>query len=80
MPTLLIKDGFRFFFYSREGEYKPAHIHVEYQDGVAVFWLDPLALRETRGLSKREVDKAKRIILEYREVFLERYNDFFKGR
>ncbi len=80
MPTLLNKDGFRFFFYSREGKHKPAHVHVEYQGGMAVFWLDPLSLREQRGLSPKKIDKARRIVLEYREDFLEQYYDFFRRR
>ncbi|MBC7467314.1 MAG: DUF4160 domain-containing protein [Bdellovibrio sp.] len=32
MPTILRKNGFRFFFYSNEGE-EPAHIHVVGRNG-----------------------------------------------
>jgi Domain of unknown function (DUF4160) len=32
MPTLLRIEGFRFFFYSSEGQ-EPPHVHVEKGDG-----------------------------------------------
>jgi hypothetical protein len=32
MPTVLVVEGFRFFFFSNEG-FEPAHIHVEKGDG-----------------------------------------------
>ncbi len=80
MPTLLIKDGFRFYFYSREYEHKPAHVHVEYQAGTAVFWLDTVSLREQRCLKKGDLIKAEKIVLEYRDFFLRRYNEFFKRK
>jgi len=31
MPTVLVVDGFRFFFWSNEGT-EPPHIHVEKAD------------------------------------------------
>jgi hypothetical protein len=34
VPTLLVTEGFRFFFYSNEGS-EPRHVHVEYADGTA---------------------------------------------
>jgi len=43
MPTVLNIDGYRFFFYSRENG-EPPHIHVEYGDKLAKYWLDPLDL------------------------------------
>ncbi len=80
MPNVLVKNGFRFFFYSREGKYKPAHVHIEYQGGMAVFWLDPVSLREQKGMTKKWLDKARKIVIEYREDFLEKYHGFFKRR
>ena len=40
MPTLLNKDGFKFFFYANEHE--PKHIHVMRGDGFAKIELDNL--------------------------------------
>ncbi len=42
MPTILVEEGFRFFFYSNEGSPRePVHIHVEKGDAEAKFWLRP---------------------------------------
>ena len=39
MPTVLVIEGFRFFFFSNEG-FEPPHIHVEKGDGHAKWWLE----------------------------------------
>ena len=38
MPEIFRFYGFSFFFYSREHE--PVHVHVEGNDGYAVYYLD----------------------------------------
>ena len=43
VPTLLLVDGYRFFFFSNEGT-EPPHVHVERGDGYAKFWLEPVEL------------------------------------
>lgn len=43
MPTILIKNGFRFFFYSNEGN-EPPHIHVIGKGGEAKIWLNPIEI------------------------------------
>lgn len=40
MPTFLLINGFRFFFYSDEGD-EPCHIHVKKGSGRGKVWLDP---------------------------------------
>lgn len=42
MPVVLRYEGFRFFFYSNEGDpLEPAHIHVRAAGKEAKFWLSP---------------------------------------
>ena len=49
MPTVLRLDGYRFYFYSREpGE--PPHIHVEWGDSLAKYWLEPVELAHRNDL------------------------------
>jgi len=47
MPVVFRHKGFRFFFYSNEGDPRePAQIHVT-KDGIdAKFWLRPIVLLE----------------------------------
>ena len=43
MPTVLLINGYRFYFYAGDRN-EPAHIHVEKGDGVAKIWLEPSLL------------------------------------
>ncbi|CAN5482799.1 hypothetical protein BH11BAC1_BH11BAC1_09180 [soil metagenome] len=38
MPTILLINGWRFFFYSNEGN-EPIHIHVQKAESEAKFWI-----------------------------------------
>ena len=58
MPTILEKDGFRFFFYSND--HRPIHVHVRYGNGEAVFNVETeVELRESQGLKLRNWPKLK---------------------
>ena len=52
MPTILVVEGFRFYFFSNEGT-EPAHVHVEKGDGTAKFWLQPVELVHSDGFDTR---------------------------
>jgi Domain of unknown function (DUF4160) len=54
MPTVLRIRGFKFFFFSQEGN-EPPHIHVEKGDGAAKFWLGPVKLANNSGFKKSEL-------------------------
>jgi hypothetical protein len=76
MPTLLRLEGFRFFFYSREGQ-EPAHVHVEKGDGVAKFWLRPVTLVWSRGMKVQELSRAEEIVIDHQNSFEARWNEHF---
>jgi hypothetical protein len=76
MPTVLRVAGFRFFFYSLEGS-EPPHIHVEHDDKVAKFWLDPVGLAESYGFRPHEVNRVRALVIEHRLSFLEAWNAHF---
>ena len=38
MPTILLLDGWRFFFYADEGN-EPMHVHVRKAEKECKFWL-----------------------------------------
>ena len=49
MPTLLREGPFRFFFYLGDrGE--PPHVHVQRDNNIAKFWLNPVTLERSGGL------------------------------
>ncbi len=76
MPTVLLVDGFRFFFFSNEG-IEPPHIHVERAAGYAKFWLDPVDLAETYGFKTPELRRARLLVIEHRFDFRERWREHF---
>jgi uncharacterized protein DUF4160 len=41
MPTVLRFPSYRFFFYAGDRE-EPPHVHVEREDRLAKFWLEPV--------------------------------------
>ena len=78
MPTVLRDGPFRFFFYSGDrGE--PPHVHVQRDNQVAKFWLDPVILERSGGLRPSEIRRIERIIDENQSSFLRewdvRFND-----
>jgi hypothetical protein len=46
MPTILRVGSYRFFFYAGDRD-EPAHVHIEREDKVAKFWLDPVRLHNS---------------------------------
>ena len=76
MPTVLRVAGYRFFFFSNErGE--PAHIHVEQAERYAKYWLDPLALSGSHGFRSHELAELRRLVVEHRALFQERWHEHF---
>ena len=76
MPTILIENGFRLFFYSDERNEFP-HVHVKYQGGVAKYWIQPFSLASNAGLSGPEVRKASLLAQKHQQLILEKWNAFF---
>jgi hypothetical protein len=76
MPTVLKVGPYRFFFYA--GDYdEPQHVHVERDDKIAKFWLDPIRLQSSGGFDRIEITKIHRIINEKHSKLLEAWNEYF---
>lgn len=76
MPTVLKFKGYRFFFFSLEGN-EPAHIHVEHTDKVAKFWLKPVNLASSYGFRSHELASIRKIVGEHSVEFLEKWYEHF---
>lgn len=76
MPKVLEKQGFRFFFFSGEGQ-EPPHIHVEHGDKVAKYWLQPVELASSEGFRAHELSKLRMLVIEHRNLFLEKWHEHF---
>jgi hypothetical protein len=78
MPTVLRVGPYRFFFYSGDGD-EPEHVHVERDDRVAKFWLEPIRLERSGGFGRTELQSIQRIVAEHRSRLVEAWHDYFEG-
>lgn len=76
MPTVLRVGPHRFFFVSLDRD-EPPHVHVQRENKVAKFWLDPVALQRAGGYSRPELNTIATLIQEHREELLESWYEFF---
>ena len=76
MPTVLRVGPCRFFFYAGDRN-EPQHIHVECDDRIAKFWLDPVRLQSSGGFSRVEISRIHKVINENRSKLLEAWNEYF---
>jgi Domain of unknown function (DUF4160) len=77
MPTIALLGPYRVFFYSDEGR-EPAHVHIEKDDSVAKFWLDPVELEENYDFPNHELRKLHRLVVEHQRAWLEKWHEFHK--
>jgi hypothetical protein len=75
MPTILREAGFRFLFYSREGQ-EPPHIHVIGHDGEMKVWLNDLTVAKVYSLSPKHQKRALEIIEINKELFVQKWREY----
>jgi len=79
MPLVFRHRGYRFHFYSNEGDPRePVHVHVE-KDGIdAKFWLWPdVVVAYNDGFNARALRDLIEIITNRRQHITNVWNDFF---
>ena len=76
MPTVFKIGPYRFFFYSGDRD-EPVHVHVEKEDKVAKFWLDPVRLQRSGGFRAREINDIQKKIQDNQEQIIEAWNEYF---
>jgi len=76
VPTVLALAGYRFFFFSLEGN-EPPHVHVERGDEMAKYWLSPVQLAESHGFRSHELNRLRAMVIEHRNTFLEAWHGHF---
>ena len=76
MPTVLRIGPYRFFFFAGDRD-EPPHIHVEREDKVAKFSLDPVRLQSSGGFSRNEIIRIQRVVNEYQIQLSEAWNAYF---
>ena len=76
MPTILRVGPYRFFFYSGDRD-EPKHVHVEREDNIAKFWIDPVRLQKSGGFSRPEIVRIMKITQEHSKEIMEAWHEYF---
>jgi hypothetical protein len=81
MPVVFRFKGFRFFFYSNEGNPRePAHIHVIGQGGEAKFWVMPtVSLATSDGFNARTLRELEEAVVANVKLIQETWNEYFRA-
>jgi hypothetical protein len=79
MPKVFEINGYKFFFYSNEGNPKErCHIHVRKAGNEAKLWLSPhISLSDSWGFSGKELNEIEKIVIEKKERIEEKWNEYF---
>jgi hypothetical protein len=76
MPTVLRFKGYRFFFFSNEGN-EQIHIHIEKADSYAKFWLDPIRVAFDFGFNSKQLREINSILEENQALIIEKWDEYF---
>ena len=77
MPTVIIINGFRLYFYSNEND-EPIHVHIEKGNGSGKWWVDPdLEEEYAYGFTARERKQISKIVEENRDLIIKKWNEHF---
>jgi len=76
MPTVLRIGPYRFFFYAGDGD-EPQHVHIERDNNLAKFWLDPVRLQTLGGFSRTEIGRIQKLVEDNGEMLARSWNEFF---
>lgn len=79
MPVVFRYKGYRFFFYSNEGDpLEPLHIHVRKGESVAKFWIHPqVSIAEAYAIKPAELRKLMQVIEENKELIERFWHEHF---
>ncbi len=76
MPTVLLVNGFRFYFYMNE--HLPVHIHVTKAGGRAKFILLPeIELTFSQGFKIKEIREIINIITDNHDYLIQKWYETF---
>jgi len=80
MPVVFVLRGYRFFFFSNEGDPRePIHIHVRKDSKLAKFWVEPdVTLADSYGFSARELNSIARMINNRKSEIEDAWHEHFK--
>ncbi len=79
MPAIFRYKGYRFFFYSNEGEPREAlHVRARKGNAVAKFWLEPVSeVASSHGMAAHELRELLDVAVEHKAEIERFWNEHF---
>jgi len=79
MPKVFSWQGYRFHFFSNEGDpLEPCHIHVQKDKNRAKFWIEPyIYLDYNYGFTSQELNRFRKVIEENKELIRSKWDEYF---
>ena len=79
MPTVYRHSGYRFFFFSNEGDPRePPHVHLRRGADEAKFWLSPeVAVADSFGFNAAELNALIKLVREERTRIEKAWHGYF---
>lgn len=78
MPVVFRQEGFKFFFFSNEGDPRePIHIHVRKGGGVAKFWISPVSLETSDGFDARTLRELAKMVEDNAALIERAWHGYF---
>ena len=82
MPTILYVMGWRFFFYSNEGN-EPIHIHCKKAEMECKYWIivEDFDINEAfaYNLTPAAKKEIRKIVFEHFDYIIEQWNNYFNN-
>ncbi|CAD5253967.1 MULTISPECIES: DUF4160 domain-containing protein [unclassified Imperialibacter] len=80
MPKILDQDGFKFFFYSGDGD-ELCHVHISKGKADGKIWLEPEINEEyLEGFKAQERAQIKKIVSTNRDNFIRKWYEYFSNK
>jgi hypothetical protein len=81
MPKVLEWKGYKFFFYSNEGNPRePCHVHVRKGEKTAKFWMSPrVELGLSYEMSSKELALLQEVVEKNAGLIRRRWDEFFRA-
>ena len=76
MPTVLRDGPYRFFFYAGDRN-EPLHVHVERDESVAKYWLDPVRLHSSGGFTRTELVRIEKILRTHQDELTRAWHGYY---
>jgi hypothetical protein len=79
MPVIFRHRGYRFFFFSNEGNPpEPLHVHIRQGSSLAKFWIKPeVGIAESYGINSTDLRELIKVVEQNRDLIERMWHEYF---